>query len=57
MLPALMGLQELIDQNKLFILDASADPDGQDVAVTLIVGLLRELDAQENMLKESQLIQ
>ena len=25
-------LQELIDQNKLFILDASPDPDGQDVA-------------------------
>ncbi len=25
-------LQDLIDQNKLFILDASPDPDGQDVA-------------------------
>ena len=25
-------LQELIDQDKLFILDASPDPDGQDVA-------------------------
>ena len=25
-------LQKLIDQNKLFILDASPDPDGQDVA-------------------------
>ena len=25
-------LQELIDQNKLFVLDASPDPDGQDVA-------------------------
>ena len=25
-------LQGLIDQNKLFILDASPDPDGQDVA-------------------------
>tara|TARA_B100000700_G_scaffold54974_1_gene58813 strand:+ start:2133 stop:2759 length:627 start_codon:yes stop_codon:yes gene_type:complete len=26
------NLQELVDQNKLFILDASPDPDGQDVA-------------------------
>lgn len=26
------NLQDLIDQNKLFILDASPDPDGQDVA-------------------------
>ncbi len=26
------NLQEMVDQNKLFILDASPDPDGQDVA-------------------------
>ena len=50
-------LQELIDQNKLFILDASPDPDGQDVAVTLTcLVLLRELVMQlENIkLKELQ---
>jgi len=50
-------LQELIDQNKLFILDASPDPDGQDVAgnLTCLV-LLRELVMQlENIkLKELQ---
>ena len=26
------NLQQMVDQNKLFILDASPDPDGQDVA-------------------------
>ena len=50
-------LQELIDQNKLLILDASPDPDGQDVAGTLTcLVLLRELVMQlENIkLKELQ---
>jgi len=49
-------LQELIDQNKLFILDASPDPDGRMLRGTLIyLVLLRELVMQLENIKQKEL--
>lgn len=39
------NLQELVDQGKLFILDASPDPDGQDVAGSFdLSGLIERIN-------------